>query len=629
MGSAARVALIAVTSRGCEQARLLRGRLRRGELYRSEQYGPSAHVWERLFGGPLAELVTTLFHDYEQLVFFLAAGAVVRLIAPHIVAKASDPGVLAVDEAGQFVIPLLSGHAGGANDFARTVAGCLGALPVITTASDVIGGLSLDLLEAQHGWRAEPAACLKEAALALVNREPVAVVQEIGAAGAWLDELGLPANVTYLHDAAELGAERFARIICISDRLVRDVPPTLPTLWFRPRSLVLGVGCERGVPVAALEEGLDRFLDGHGYAAASIATIATVTLKADEGAIVALARKLGCEMAFFSPEQLAAVKAPTPSAVVERCVGTPGVAEPAALLAAGAEQLLMAKQVIDVPGAAQRMTFALARDRRYRTRPRTGRVVFIGAGPGDPELLTLKARRLLQQAEVVIYAGSLIPERVLGAVAGTAGRHNSAYLTLEEVMAIMLPAARAGKQVVRLHSGDTSLYSAIQEQMQLLDEAGLEYEVVPGVSSFQAAAAALCSELTLPDITQTVILTRAEGATPMPDREGLAALAQHGSTLCIFLSARLGADVQRQLLTGYPPDTPVAIVYRVSWPDEKIIITQLERLAEELRTQGLERTTLILVGPALARHGSHSRLYDRSHGHIFRKRCRDEDDPAP
>ena len=191
------------------------------------------------------------------------------------------------------------------------------------------------------------------------------------------------------------------------------------------------------------------------------------------------------------------------------------------------------------------MTFALARAKQFEQRSETaGKVIFMGAGPGDPDLLTLKAARLLRQADVVIYAGSLIPAEVLRHAPPTAAVHNSAALTLEEIHALTVAAARSGQRVVRLQSGDTSLYSTIQEQMTLLDEAGIEFEVIPGISSFQAAAAALNSELTLPEVTQTVILTRAEGKTKMPEREALAGLAAHRATLCIFLSALLAEETQ-------------------------------------------------------------------------------------
>ena len=178
--SSERIALIAVTRAGIEHARLLRQRLRAGEVHRLADAKLPAHRWEHAFVGPLSEQVPDWFAQYDQLVFFLAAGAVTRLIAPCLVSKEDDPGVLAIDEKRQFVVPLLSGHRGGANAFARTVAGCLGATPVVTTASDVLGGLSLDLLEDAFGWTAEPRTALKAAAMALVNKEPVAIIQEIG-----------------------------------------------------------------------------------------------------------------------------------------------------------------------------------------------------------------------------------------------------------------------------------------------------------------------------------------------------------------------------------------------------------------------------------------------------------------
>ena len=632
MSVPATIVLIAVTRRGVEQARLLRQRLRTGKLYRPERYGPTEHHWEVGFAGALSELVPELFRRCGQMVFFLAAGAVTRLIAPCLGSKETDPGVLAVDEAGRFVIPLLSGHKGGANAFARTVAGCLGATPVITTASDVVGGLSLDLLEEAFGWTAEPRERLKPAARALVDGEPLAVVQEIGSAGAWLNEMELPANVTVVRNPAELAGRSIAYALWITDRLIENLHGIAveQVLWYRPKSLVLGVGCERGISAAALDDGLGRFLGELGYSRDSIGTLASVELKADEQGILELARHHGWQTNFYSAEELAAVPGlPNPSEVVARCVGTPGVAEPAALLAAETKHLLVEKRVLSSPLAPQRMTFALARLTSFRAAaPSHSKVVFIGAGPGDPELLTLKGRRVLAQADVVVYAGSLVPETILRHAPPTAVLHNSAHLTLEEVLERLLAAARAGKRVVRLHSGDTSVYSAMQEQMTLLDAAGIGYEVVPGVSSFQAAAAALKAELTLPGVVQTVILTRAEGQTPMPDTEALAELARHQATLCIFLSARLAKEVQEQLLTAYPPDTPTAILYRVSWPDEKIVLTKLCHLAEEIRRQQLTRTTLILVGPAIGGRQNRSRLYDRNHGHVFRKRSREETHPS-
>ena len=653
------IALIAVTEQGIERARLLRRRLRRGDVHRPAACGLARENWDFPFAGPLAGAIGAWFGKYDQLVFFLAAGAVVRLIAPHLKSKETDPGVLAVDEAGRFVMPILSGHRGGANAFARTVAGCLGATPVISTASDSLGGFSLDTLDDAFGWRAEPRERLKDFAMALVNKEPVAVIQEIGSPGTWLRDLDLPGNVITIAEPADLVDRDYGKIICVSDRTSlpgsaweRAAQEALPLrseaeplgqcvprrslgtrdwLWLRPKSLVLGIGCERGITLAAIEKGLEQVLEKQGYALASIGTLASVTVKADEPAIIELAQKHAWQTVFLAPDELARVPGiVTPSSVVENCVGTPGVAEPAALLASGNDRLLVTKQIVRVADAPQAMTFALARAAEFQS-PSTanGKVYFIGAGPGDADLLTVKAQRLLRRAEVVIYAGSLIPEELLRQVPPSAKLHNSAFLTLEEVLAVTLRAVRAGRTVLRLQSGDTSIYSAIQEQMALLEKEHVDFEVVPGVSSFQALAAKLKSEFTLPEKTQTIILTRGEGNTPMPEKEALADLARHQATLCIFLSARLAADVTQQLLTAYPADTPVAIAYRLTWPDEQIIVTRLDQLAEEIARHDFQRTTLIAVGSAIGGRFRRSQLYDDKHGHLFRKRAGTQKDSSP
>lgn len=630
------LALIAVSNRGVERARLLRQRLRTGTLYCPTRYGPAQHTWEHLYEGELSARIPTIFSRYQQLIFCLATGAVTRLIAPYLTDKTIDPAVVTIDEAGQFVIPLLSGHQGGANALARTVAGYLGATPVITTASDVIGGFSLDVLEQTFGWVAEPAERFKAVAMALVNEDRVALVQEVGSKGAWLNALDLPAHVTFAHSISQLQGQSFRYVVWITDRLVSDVHgfQTDRILWYRPKSMVLGVGCERGISVAALADGLATFLQGAGVAEASIAGLASLDRKADETAIVELARRQGWHTDFYAAEELAQVPGiARPSQVVARCVGTPGVAEPACLRAAQASQLSVEKQVITSPLAAQRMTFALARDAAFEQPSTTiGKVTFIGAGPGDPELLTLKARRVLNQADVVIYAGSLVPEAILQHAPATATLHNSAPLTLEEVLTLMRNAVHAGKNVARLQSGDLTLYSAMQEQVTHLEAEGIAYDTIPGISAFQAAAAVLRSELTIPEVVQTIILTRGEGETSMPSSESLESLAAHQASLCLFLSARLSRKVQAQLLTAYPPDTPIAVVYRVSWPDEKIIVTELQHLHSTIREYKLTRTTLILIGAAIGARKNRSRLYHATHAHIFRRRSHDsheEDHSTP
>jgi len=249
-------------------------------------------------------------------------------------------------------------------------------------------------------------------------------------------------------------------------------------------------------------------------------------------------------------------------------------------------------------------------------------VYFIGAGPGDVELLTLKAKNIIEKADVIIYADSLINPQVCDFARKDARIHKSASLTLEETTEIIADAVKENKTVARLHSGDPSIYGAIGEQMAFLDKLGIEYEVIPGISSLFAAAAALKTELTVPEISQTVIITRMKGRTDVPEAENLKSLAAHGSTIAVFLSTSLAEEVVDALVQGgYHPDTPAALVYKASWKDEKIIKAALKDLPAEIKKSNIKKQALILVGRFLNFPGEEvrSKLYDQDFKHEYRK----------
>ena len=247
-------------------------------------------------------------------------------------------------------------------------------------------------------------------------------------------------------------------------------------------------------------------------------------------------------------------------------------------------------------------------------------IYFVGAGPGDPDLITVKGRRLLSEADVVIYAGSLVNPALLEVTRENCEIHNSASMTLQEVIAVMQKAVAAEKMVVRLHTGDPSIYGAIQEQIDCLNPLGIRWEVIPGVSSFLASAAALGQEYTLPGISQTVIITRMEGRTPVPDREKIRSLAEHQATMCIFLSVHMFADLVRDLMAGgYPADTPVAVVEKASWPEQRIFRGTLTTIADQLAAAGVNRTAMVIIGKVLAGEYERSRLYAPEFGHMFRE----------
>lgn len=245
---------------------------------------------------------------------------------------------------------------------------------------------------------------------------------------------------------------------------------------------------------------------------------------------------------------------------------------------------------------------------------------FVGAGCGAADLITLRGKRLIENADVIIYAGSLVNPELLQYAKTECEVFNSAYMTLDEVISVMENAENSGKNTVRLHTGDPSLYGAIREQMDRLDKLGIDYEICPGVSSFCGAAAALKAEYTLPSISQTVIITRMAGRTPVPELESIESLARHGSTMVIFLSTGMLDELSGRLIEGgYSADTPAAIVYKASWEDEKVCRCTVESLAETAARNGIEKTALITVGNFLGNDYELSKLYDASFETGFRK----------
>lgn len=259
-----------------------------------------------------------------------------------------------------------------------------------------------------------------------------------------------------------------------------------------------------------------------------------------------------------------------------------------------------------------------------------GKVYFVGSGPGDPELITVKAKRIIEEADVVIYADSLVPQEIADFASGRAEVYGSKNMTLPEFMEIMLKAVADGKSVARVQSGDPSVYGAILEQMRVLDQEGVDFEIVPGVSAAFAAAAVLKTELTVPEVSQTIIMTRAEGRVAMPPKEQLQDLAAHGCSLVIFLSITRMTRIVRELLAaGYADDTPVAVVYRVGWPEEQVIRGTLADIATRVRDAKINRQALVMVGEAMnpeilspeyvaRRRSASSHLYSDAYTHLFR-----------
>lgn len=247
-------------------------------------------------------------------------------------------------------------------------------------------------------------------------------------------------------------------------------------------------------------------------------------------------------------------------------------------------------------------------------------VHFVGAGPGATDLITMRGHRLLCRADVIIYAGSLVNKDLLSYAKEEAVIHNSAHMTLEDVVEVIKKAEKENKNTVRLHTGDSSIYGAIREQMDILKLLNIQYDVVPGVSSFCGAAASLNAEYTLPNVSQSVIITRMEGRTPVPERESIRSFAAHKSTMVLFLSSGLTEELSKELIEGgYEKNTPVAVVYKATWPDEKIFRCTIETLPQTMKDNNITKTALILVGNFLGNDYERSELYNPTFTHEFRE----------
>ena len=554
------------------------------------------------------------FRSAKQLVFIGALGICVRTIAPFVEDKHSDPAVVCIDSTKRFVIAVLSGHVGGANALATDLAHFLGAEPVVTTQSDNTQLWALDTLPQQYGWTLR-AANSNAAIAAFVNQQPTALLLDVRDQGTDYMERTAPAHVKVYYRFEEIPQADFALLIIVSPRRYET---TVNTLCYIPHVLHAGIGCRKGMQgdAADLQAQIHTLLSANQLYPEALADINSIDLKKEEPLLNTLANQaLGCPFHTYTAEELKSIEVPNPSEKVRTVTESPSVSEASAIRAAEGGPLLVEKQKGDL-GKGNEYTFAVALDRKAA---RQGHIEIVGAGPGDPELISIRGRHMLEQADLILYAGSLVPKELTTCAKAGAMVRSSADLDLEQQFALMKQYYDKGGFVVRLHTGDPCIYGAIQEQMNYFDQYNMDYHITPGISSFQAAAAALRSQFTIPEKVQSIILTRGEGRTPMPEKEQLHKLAQSQSTMCIYLSAGIVEQVQAELLQAYPPTTPVAACYKLTWKEERIYRGQLKDLAKIVKENHLTLTTLLVVGEAIDNRKGLSRLYAHEFKHLFRK----------
>ena len=563
---------------------------------------------------PFGSFSKEVFHESSSLVFIGAMGICVRSIAPFAEDKHTDPAVVCIDSTGKYVIPVLSGHIGGANDLSKELANLLGAEAIITTQSDNTNLWPLDTLGKKYDWTLI-AKDSNAAISTFVNGKPTALLLDIRDKGTDYLERTVPSHVSIFYSFEAIPQQDYELLMIVSPK---QYDTSIHTITYIPKVLHLGMGCRKdmqGDPTVVYEHIKDVLRDKRLYSEA-LADVNTIDLKKCEPVLTLLAYGvMECPFHIYTSEELKEIPVPNPSEKVLEVTESPSVSEASAIYAAHGGPLLVEKQKADL-GKGNEYTFAVALD---RTACREGHIEIVGAGPGDPDLISIRGRQMLEKADLILYAGSLVPkELTLCAKAGATVR-SSADMNLEEQFALMKEFYDKGLFVVRLHTGDPCIYGAIQEQMNYFDQYGMDYHITPGISSFQAAAAALYSQFTIPEKVQTIILTRGEGRTPMPEKEQLHKLAQSQSTMCIFLSAGVVEKVQEELLRHYAPTTPVAACYKLTWKDERIYRGQLKDLAKIVKENHLTLTTLLVVGDAIDNRKGLSRLYADEFKHLFRK----------
>ena len=550
------------------------------------------------------------WNDFDAFIFIGAMGICVRTIAPYINDKHTDPAVICIDSLGKQVISVLSGHVGGANELTNLIANILTATPVITTQSDLSGWWPLDTIGERFNWQTLHAT--NPAIFAFVNQKPTALLLDIHDEGTNYLERTLPPHVTIVNDISDVSSDKFELAIIVSYKHYKSIKGVI-MLQYVPKVLTVGIGlAHQAQPVEDILNDINQLMVTSELEASAIKKYATIDLKADEPVVKYLQAK-DTEVVFYTADELSKVDVPTPSETVTAHVGTPSVCEAAAILGSNNGKLIIQK----VKGLNWTAAFAI--DYALLRAPKHGHIEIVGAGPGDPDLVSVRGRKMLEKADLILYAGSLVPKELTECHKPGATVLSSASMALEEQVELMKRFYDEGKFIVRLHTGDPCIFGAIQEQMNYFDHWGMSYHITPGISSFLAAAAELRSQFTIPERVQTIILTRGEGRTPMPEKEKLHLLAKSQSTMCIFLSAAIVDEVQKELLMEYPEDTPVAACYHLTWKDQRIYRGVLKYLAKIVKDNNLTLTTMLVVGDAIDNRQGLSELYNKQFTHLFRK----------
>lgn len=600
--------IIPVSDTSLEMARIIQKEISDSLIYTKSKQTDCIQIYS------IDDCVKNIFNSCAAILFIGAMGICVRSIAPYIKNKRTDPAIINIDSTGKYIISVLSGHIGGANELTERIAHIVGGEAIITTQSDNTGLWALDTLNVKFEWTVESNTNnFNHPLTTFVKGQKTVLLLDIKDAGTAYLERTKPDHVDIFYKFDQIDLKNYELLIAVSPFIYNS---DIQTIYYRPKVLHLGIGCRKNCNPEGIPEDIAQKLSENNISVKSLKDISTIELKKEEPLLKRLQNAFdNIPIKIYTADDLKNIEVINPSEKVEEVTSVQGVSESSAIKSSDGGLLVIEKQKGKL-SEGNDFTFALAINKNA---VRQGHIEIVGAGPGDPELVSLKGRQYLEVADLILYAGSLVPIELTYCAKQGAVVRSSASMDLEEQFSLMKDFYDKGLLVVRLHTGDPCIYGAIQEQMAFFDQHNMSYHITPGISSFQAAAAALRSQFTIPEKVQTIILTRGEGRTPMPEKEKLHLLARSQSTMCIFLSAGIVEDVQKELLEHYPPETPVAACYKLTWKDERIYRGELKDLAAIVKENNLTLTTMLVVGEAIDNRKGLSRLYAHEFKHLFRR----------
>lgn len=579
----AKLAIVTLTKKGTSLGQRLQTLVPSSELFAPSKFLTELEPNVQTYDDLVADVVGRLFGVGRPLALIMATGIAVRSIAPHLKNKHSDPPVVVLDELGEHVVSLISGHIGGANNLAQSVAALIGATPVVTTASDVSHGIAPDALAARYNWRIEPGSDLTGLAAALVNGDLVGILQDSGESD-W--QSAVAGNFTVYRTIDSLNKGKVIARMAITNRII-ELEHGSPAVVFHPQNLVIGLGCNRGTTAAEIDSAIDGVLRKNGLSPLSIALLASVDLKKDELGLLEYSKTQGISLKFYPAARLAEIAVPSaPSGHALAATGTPSVAEAAALLASEADGLLVEKQAV---GCQVTVAIAVASVAAAR-----GKLSVVGIGPGDLADMSFRSRQAIDEAEVVVgykmYL-DLIRPLLAGKTLLSSGMTKEVDRTQEAVKE-----AGAGKKVALISSGDAGIYGMAGLAFEVAAEMGIEpeIEVVPGISAVSAAASLLGAPL----MTDFCTISLSDYLTDWPKIEkrlNLAAEADLVIALYNPKSRKRPHQLEKAvsiLLHHRDSDTPVGIVSDAYRPEQTTALTDLAHLTQ----QGVGMTSIVIVG---------------------------------